>query len=359
MANETFGKKVNRLRKQTGMTQRELAGILGISEPAVCKWETDSSMPDIMLLVPLARALHTDLNTLFSYEENISSERVKELVDTAGEIGLEEGTERELAYWRNVLQEYPNSEHLKLEYVRKLTKLQMQGEISEEQMSVAEPLLLELTESVNEELREPARLYLVSFYIRSKRFGEAEELISTLSPFDFNARHMKALLLYETKDYTAGLMESEQFLFECVQNALICLSHMATIASVPGDKEKECFYAETMCRLEEMFGVPFYRGETSMINYYIRQKEYEKAVECFERYVERMLCAEDILKESRFFAEVNPEIKFISNGSFVSLEEFREELWKVMQTPGYMSKIRDDERVKAGYKKLQQYLNEG
>ena len=69
MTVETFGKRICRLRKQANMTQRELANLLGISEPAVCKWETDSSMPDIMLLEPLARALHTDLNTLFSYEE--------------------------------------------------------------------------------------------------------------------------------------------------------------------------------------------------------------------------------------------------------------------------------------------------
>ena len=76
MAVETFGKRICRLRKQANMTQRELANLLGISEPAVCKWETDSSMPDIMLLAPLARALHTDVNTLLSYEETVSPEKV-------------------------------------------------------------------------------------------------------------------------------------------------------------------------------------------------------------------------------------------------------------------------------------------
>ena len=88
---ETFGKRICRLRKAANMTQRDLANRLGISEPAVCKWETDSSMPDVMLLTPLARALHTDLNTLFSYEEKLSPEKVKVFADKAEEIGRTEG----------------------------------------------------------------------------------------------------------------------------------------------------------------------------------------------------------------------------------------------------------------------------
>ena len=114
MTIETFGKRICRLRKLANMTQRELANLLGISEPAVCKWETDSSMPDIMLLTPLARALHTDLNTLFLYEEELAPERVKEFADTAEEICRADGTDAELQYWKEKLQEFPNSELLQM-----------------------------------------------------------------------------------------------------------------------------------------------------------------------------------------------------------------------------------------------------
>ena len=123
MAVETFGKRICRLRKQANMTQRELANLLGISEPAVCKWETDSSMPDIMLLTPLARALHTDLNTLLSYEETVSQEQVKAFADNAVETGRTEGINAEMLYWKERLREYPNSELLTMAYAKRLMKL--------------------------------------------------------------------------------------------------------------------------------------------------------------------------------------------------------------------------------------------
>ena len=119
---ETFGKRICRLRKAANMTQRDLANKLGISEPAVCKWETDSSMPDIMLLTPLARALHTDLNTLFSYEEILCPEKVKHLADKAEEIAGTEGTDAGIRYWNACLQEYPNSERLMLAYAKWLMR---------------------------------------------------------------------------------------------------------------------------------------------------------------------------------------------------------------------------------------------
>lgn len=119
---ETFGKRIYRLRKAANMTQRDLANKLGISEPAVCKWETDSSMPDIMLLAPLAKALHTNLNILFSYKEKLSSEKAKELAHKADEIAATEGTDTGIRYWKECLQEYPNSELLMMAYVKWLMR---------------------------------------------------------------------------------------------------------------------------------------------------------------------------------------------------------------------------------------------
>ena len=288
MANETFGKRICRLRKQANMTQRELANLLGISEPAVCKWETDSSMPDIMLLTPLARALHTDLNTLMSYEETVSPEQVKAFADNAEETGRTEGINAEMVYWKERLREYPNSELLTMAYAKRLMKLQMHSAVTEEQMQILEELLLKLCKSEDAEMKCEAKRYLASFYITGQRFEEAETVLATLPDFDFNARHLNALLLYVKKDYEVARKECEQFLFECVQNALICLSRMAGIAVASKDNEKERMYAEMMCRMEQELGIPFYRGATQMMDYYLRANEEEEAAKCFETYVENI-----------------------------------------------------------------------
>jgi len=326
MAVETFGKRICRLRKQANMTQRELANLLGISEPAVCKWETDSSMPDIILLAPLARALHTDLNTLLSYEEILSPEKVKEFADIAEEFGRTDGREAEMFHWKEGLQEYPNSELLKLACVKRLMKLQVQRVATKEQLLLMEKLLLKLCKSEEAEIKFEAQRYLASCYITGKRFEEAETILATLSDFDFNARHLKALLLCEKKEYEDARKEAEQFLFECVQNALICLSRMAGIAVATQEKEKERIYAETMCRMEKELGIPFYRGAMQMRDYYLRSGEEEKAAQCFKEYVEGMNNAEECLKDSLFFGDLGEDIRFVSNGTLVSLATFREDL---------------------------------
>ena len=355
MAVESFGKRICRLRKQANMTQRELANLLGISEPAVCKWETDSSMPDIMLLAPLARALHTDLNTLLSYEETVSSEQVKEFGEIAEEIGRTDGSDAEMQYWEERLKEYPNSEPLMRACAKRLMKLQVQGVAKEEQMQILEELLLTLCKSEETEMKFEAKRYLASFYITGQRFEEAETILSTLPDFDFNARHLKALLLYVKKDYEAARKECEQFLFECVQNALICLSRLAGIAAATKEQEKERMYAEMMCRMEKELGIPFYRGATQMIGYYLRSNEEEEAAKCFETYVDSIIHAEECFKASVFFGDLGEELRFISNGTLVSLDFFREELVRVMQNPGYMRKLRGNERAQESMEKLTIY----
>ena len=49
-----FGRFLAQLRREKGMTQKELAATLYVSDKAVSKWERGLSVPDISLLVPLA-----------------------------------------------------------------------------------------------------------------------------------------------------------------------------------------------------------------------------------------------------------------------------------------------------------------
>ena len=219
-----------------------------------------------------------------------------------------------------------------------------------------EELLLKLCESEEAEVKLEAQRYLASLYIRSQRYEEAKAVLALLSNFDFNARHLNALLLCEQKDYEAGRKESEQFLFECVQNVLICLSRLAGIAVAAQENEKERIYAEMMCRIEKELGIPFYRGEMQRVDYYLRSNEEEKAAKYFAEYVGNMVRAEEIFQESMFFGDLGENIRFISNGSLVSLEEFREELFQVMQNPAYMKRLRDNEKFKQSMEELNLYM---
>lgn len=59
-----FGAFVASLRKEQGLTQKELAQKLFISDKAVSKWETGASIPDTALLIPLAEILNVSVTEL-------------------------------------------------------------------------------------------------------------------------------------------------------------------------------------------------------------------------------------------------------------------------------------------------------
>ncbi len=59
-----FGPFIAMLRKEKGLTQKELAEKLYISDKAVSKWETCVSIPDTSLLIPLAEILGVNVSEL-------------------------------------------------------------------------------------------------------------------------------------------------------------------------------------------------------------------------------------------------------------------------------------------------------
>ena len=64
-----IGKFISELRKEKGMTQTELANVIGVSEKTVSKWETGRGMPEISTLPKLCETLGISVNELLSGEK--------------------------------------------------------------------------------------------------------------------------------------------------------------------------------------------------------------------------------------------------------------------------------------------------
>lgn len=68
MEKKTFGSFLSVLRKAKGMTQKELAELLNVSDKAVSRWERDESMPDILLIPILADIFEVSCDELLRGE---------------------------------------------------------------------------------------------------------------------------------------------------------------------------------------------------------------------------------------------------------------------------------------------------
>ncbi|MCM1329693.1 MAG: helix-turn-helix domain-containing protein [Ruminococcus sp.] len=71
------GRFIAQLRKEKGLTQRQLAETLFISDKTVSKWETGKGMPEVSLMMPLCEALGISVNELLS-GERLSGENYRE-----------------------------------------------------------------------------------------------------------------------------------------------------------------------------------------------------------------------------------------------------------------------------------------
>ena len=65
---ETFGQRIQRIRKNANLTQEDVATKLNITAQAVSKWENDVSAPDISVLVELSDILSVSLDELLGKE---------------------------------------------------------------------------------------------------------------------------------------------------------------------------------------------------------------------------------------------------------------------------------------------------
>lgn len=61
----TIGKNIAELRKNSGMTQEQLADTLGVSSQTISKWENEVTMPDIMLLPVIAGCFDITVDELY------------------------------------------------------------------------------------------------------------------------------------------------------------------------------------------------------------------------------------------------------------------------------------------------------
>lgn len=82
----TMGQIIRNLRKGRGYTQEELAERLNVTFQTISKWETDSGMPDISQIVPLAKIFDVSTDFLFGIDKTFETEEALKIVSYANSV---------------------------------------------------------------------------------------------------------------------------------------------------------------------------------------------------------------------------------------------------------------------------------
>lgn len=91
------GRNIARIRRENNLTQEKVAEALGISAPAVSRWENGHALPDISLLPELARLLDCTIDHILLADEKPNRERKQSNTEVSVNAQLSPNPEISLA----------------------------------------------------------------------------------------------------------------------------------------------------------------------------------------------------------------------------------------------------------------------
>ena len=226
---------IRKQRLTKGLTQEQVANYLGVSAPAVNKWEKGTSYPDITLLPPLARLLGTDLNTLLSFQDDLSETEVALFMNKVSETIDRQGFEAGYSLAAEKLKEYPTCDLL----VSNLAML-LEGALmlnadkiksDEPYQEKIEALYRHAAQSEHGEIREQAQACLISRLMEKREYDQAQEMLNAISrkhPVDREQIQANIYIAQGEMEQAARLIE-EKLLFATneIHAALITLLEIA------------------------------------------------------------------------------------------------------------------------------------
>ena len=291
-----IGGNIAALRRAKGLTQEQLADMLGISAPAVSKWETGSSYPDISLLCPLARALDTNVDSLLSFHEELPDEEVKEQIKSVfelltGEGGAEERAAAGEAKLNELLHRYPNSQALKFNAALSYDSFALFFPGAGEEKRLAwrrrkKELMEQLYRSGSGSYRQESAMILASMAILDGKLDRAESLLKELPEQCSDPTGIWVQLYLKQGKPLEALKATQRSLYSSLIQALSCLSTLA-MPELEGSFERCRKAAGAYSMLAETFGF-LDSGQILMVESWLRRGEKARAAECFESYVEKL-----------------------------------------------------------------------
>lgn len=251
-----IGKVIQQKRKEAGLTQAQLADRLGVTAPAVNRWEKDLSFPDASLLAPLARCLKTDLNELFSFYEALSAKERELIIDKAREMIINDEIDEAIVHIEVAVKENLSDGNLYKELADMLLgmhTLKQPGSPSLFLERIAE--YYERALELLPERKDDISYSLITVYGKLGNAEKAEEAWSRLEYMKHDKKWAHAELLYLMKDYDRAVTETKELVLRQIFDLSRSLNFLHDALSLAGDSELADVAVDADAKLQELFGL--------------------------------------------------------------------------------------------------------
>lgn len=251
-----IGKVIQQKRKEAGLTQAQLADRLGVTAPAVNRWEKDLSFPDASLLAPLARCLKTDLNELFSFYEALSAKERELIIDKAREMIINDEIDEAIVHIEAAVKENLSDGNLYKELADMLLgmhTLKQPGSPNLFLERIAE--YYERALELLPERKDDISYSLITVYGKLGNAEKAEEAWSRLEYMKHDKKWAHAELLYLMKDYDRAVTETKELVLRQIFDLSRSLNFLHDALSLGGDSELADVAVDADAKLQELFGL--------------------------------------------------------------------------------------------------------
>lgn len=280
-----IGEVIRENRKNKNMTQEEMAGRLGVTAPAVNKWENGNSMPDIMLLAPIARLLDITLDTLLSFREVLTEDEVKAFIEEADERLKNEPYEEVFTWAKRLLETYPNCEPLILQLAVVLDAQRIIKEIPdcEKYDAYIYECYRRILQSEDENMRRRAADTLFGFYVRKEQYEKAEEVLAYLSEQNPERKRKQAQLYSEMGRVQEAYKSYEELLFSGYQMMSAVFHGMYMLALRDKNMEKAYMFTDKQMQLARLFEMGQYYEVSCKLELAGMERDVEATIDIMEK----------------------------------------------------------------------------
>ena len=336
----SLGKVIRKYRKIRKLTQEEMAVRLGVTAPAVNKWENENSYPDITLLAPIARLLDISLDTLLSYREDLTAEEIDGIVREADQKLKTESYQEAFGWARKKLEQYPNCEPLILNLAICLDAYRMIREVPDEEQydPYLNSLYTRLLDSKDEAIRMSAANSLVGFYMRKKQYDRAEKYLEYFSIQNPERKRKQAQIYAETGRIQESYKAYEELLFTDYQRVSMELHGIYLLALKSNDMEKARSIVQKQAEAAKFFEMGKYYEVSDRLEIAAMEKDADTVIAIMEAMLSGI---EEIgnfrnspLYEHMEFKEMKEE----------NLEEIKENLRKCFWDEDSFGFLKNDKR---------------
>lgn len=324
-----IGEIIRKYRKEKNITQEEMARRLGVTAPAVNKWENGNSMPDIMLLAPIARMLGITVDTLLSFREELTEEEISSFVQEADTRLKKESYEEVFQWVKKTLELYPNCGQLIWQMAVVLDGWRLAKKVpdSEKYDAYINDCYLRVLDSQDEDLSIKAADSLFGFYSRTEQYEKAEEYLVYFSKQNPERKRKQAFIYSKTNRMDEAWRTYEELLFSGYQIISMVLSDMYLLAMQEKDRENAHMLVEKQMCLAKLFEMGEYQEAAAGLDLAVAEQNVEKTLQIMERMLSGLDTISSFSKSSlyRHMTFKSPREEFLAGIRRNLLENFRDE----------------------------------